>query len=207
VDPRFDEAVLGVRSGDPRAFRTLAEILGPALVRYLTILLRGDTHAAHDVAQEVLLRAWDAREDFESGPHLRRWVYRVAHCKAITWMRRRSPPGRRTLSLDAAGGDWQAGPATPESHDLVGALRRALRTLPANYVGAIHLHYLQGFTTGETARLLGLSRESVKMRLHRARRHLRDEIAREVATRRTEGRRREGETGGGAHAEEGRPDP
>lgn len=188
--PRFKEAFRRARTGDPRAFRTLADHLGPELVRFLTTFLGGDVHAAHDVTQDVLVQAWDNIQAIKNVGHLRRWCYRVARCKAVSWLRRRRPPGRTVEPLHAEevaeatrrGGRGHA-PRPPEPHgdedDLTIALRRALLRLPANYAGPVHLHYVQGFSTREAAVLLGLKRQTFKMRLHRARAFLRREIHRD----------------------------
>ena len=184
MDPRFEEALRRARSGDPRAFRRLADHLGPELIRYLTCFLHGDVHAAHDVAQDVLVQAWHTLERIEGAAHLRRWCFRVARCRAITWLRKRGPPGRPMESLDVVREDDTypdpaaedpPAPGPPEA-DLAGSLRRALQRLPAGYAAPVTLHYVQGCTTRETAELLGLNRTTVKMRLHRARAILRREI-------------------------------
>lgn len=194
MDPRFTEAFRRARTGDPRAFRTIADHLGPELVRFLTSFLGGDVHAAHDVSQDVLVQAWDNVQGLESVQHLRRWCYRVARCRAVSWLRRRRPPGRVVEPLyaeEVAESTPRGGRGhTPPVHepqggddDLTVALRRALLQLPANYAGPVHLHYVQGFTTREAAALLGVRRQTVKMRLHRARAFLRREIHRDQTRR------------------------
>ncbi len=183
MDPRLDEAVRRARFGDPRAFRTVAEHLGPDLVRYLTLFLGGDSHAANDVVQDTLVAAWDELPELHDVAHLRRWCYRVARCKAISWIRRRSPPGAAFNSLEAAkarGFDPEPtardGPA-PDLDGVDRAIQRAIRRLPPQYAGPVHLHYVQGCSTRETAELLGITRNTVKMRLHRARALLRRVLA------------------------------
>ncbi len=189
MDPRLEDAVRRARAGDPRAFRTLAEHLGPDLVRFVSFYLHGDVHAAHDVAQDTLVRAWDALAGIEDAAHLRRWCYKVARCKAVSWLRRRGPPGlARIEALEASGApparglrDHDPPPDATEGETLRELVRRAVGRLPPQYAGAVHLHYVQGCTTRETADLLGLTRGGVKMRLLRARAFLRREIHRHMA--------------------------
>lgn len=183
MDPSLNESVRRARSGDPRAFRTVARILGPDLIRFLTLFLGGDEHAAHDALQEVFLSAWDAREQFRSGSHMRRWCFQVARCKAVNWIRQTRPRGRRVESLDVVGEDGRCRAdlcaATPPARGREGshrALTAAMRRLPPRYAGPVHLYYVQGYSTRETAHLLGLNLPAVKMRLHRARAFLRHEI-------------------------------
>jgi len=77
--------------------------------------------------------------------------------------------------------------APPPAHagggDLTAALRRALLRLPPNYAGPVHLHYVQGYSTRDAAELLGITRQTVKMRLYRARAYLRREIHRDQLLR------------------------
>ena len=181
MDPSLDESVRRARSGDPRAFRTLADLLGPELIRFLTLHLGGDVHAAHDALQEVFLVAWDSRERFRDGAHFRRWCYQVARCKAVNWIRQRRPSGRRTESLDVRSPDGRrrsdlfvSDLPPPDAEPRHQALTRALRELPPRYAGAVHLYYLQGCSTREAANLLGVNVPALKMRLHRARAFLRD---------------------------------
>ena len=191
MDPHLEEAFRRARLGDPRAFRAVAERLGPEIVSFVRTFLRGDVHTANDVAQDTLVLAWEHRADIEDARHLRRWCYRVARWKAISWIRRlRFPEDRKveSLSLVREDGRPRFEPACPapeatEGHDLLSALHRALRRLPSRYAGPVHLYYVQGLDTRETAHLLGIKRATVKMRLHRARVLLRREIRREVAVR------------------------
>jgi hypothetical protein len=78
--------------------------------------------------------------------------------------------------------DLPGAPREPEAaldpDGLREALQEALKRLPVNYVGAVRLHYLSGYDTRETARILGLPRTTVKMRLHRARRFLKKAVLR-----------------------------
>lgn len=185
MDPRYEEAVRRARQGDPRAYRTIVETLGPGLVRFLTSFLRGDEHAAHDVAQDVLLEAWDNLGSMTDACHLRRWCYCVARCKAVTWIRQHTAPGRAMESIDVVRPDGRrpyepaVPPASPRPlEDLTSILRDALARLPVNYAGPVHLHYVQGYSTDEIAELLGIRQSAVKMRLHRARKFLRREIHR-----------------------------
>ncbi len=183
MDPHLEEAFRRARRGDPRAFRTLTDHLAPDLVRFLTFFLHGDAHAANDAAQETLVRAWDSLDAITDVAHLRRWCYRVGRCKAVSWLRRRGPPGRDVYSLSTQNDEgirYLEIPAKPDPRpqpdDLTTALHRAMDQLPDRYAGPVHLYYVQGLDTRETARLLGRRRDTVKMQLCRARRLLKRAI-------------------------------
>lgn len=181
----LDTLVACAQAGDAQAFRRMTEQLTPRLVRYVSIFLRGDLHTAQDVVQDAFIAAWRKIDTIRDGGHLVPWLYKVARCKAITWLRRRGPRGSPMDSIERANeiGQEVADPdgrdparlhlAGPESKPLVRALRRAIAQLPPMYAGVVRLHYLRGHATHEVARLLGLPRTTVKMRLFRARQKLR----------------------------------
>jgi RNA polymerase sigma-70 factor (ECF subfamily) len=186
VDPRQDRHQLATvfehaRAGDARAFRTLIEALAPEIVRFVTSLLRGDVESAHDVAQDVFVRAWRALPTLHDADHFRRWAFRVARCKAISHLR---GPGARLRQHARLPDDGEHGralasrevgvpDAVKERPPVYAALRAALHRLPPDYGAAIELHYLRGYALRETADLLGVTLPAVKMRLVRARASLR----------------------------------
>jgi RNA polymerase sigma-70 factor (ECF subfamily) len=164
----------------------------------VTRFLNGDLHAAQDVVQETLVRAWADVGRFADARHLENWCFSVARCRAVSWLRRRGPPGRRVFSMQATSSRWRIGrefeprrrapparsygsPWRPPQPGEAGAdelerVRRAVARLPPRYAGVVHLHYLQGLSTQDAAELLGVARTTVKMRLYRARKHLRREL-------------------------------
>ena len=179
MDPRQEVVFQSARAGDPRAFRSLIDHLGPPLVRFVTYLLRGDGDAAHDVVQDVFVRAWQALPTVESADHLRNWCYRVARCKSAS-MARRQGSRRRLLehlatlgdAVEVARSEGAHAPAPPEAGPPYEELRAAMHRLPRVYLAPIQLHYLQGLDTVATAQLLGLTVTTTKMRLRRGRQHL-----------------------------------
>ena len=187
MDPRQHAAFLDARAGDPRAFRTLIEALAPDLVRFTTYLLQGDQDGAQDVVQDVLVAAWQQLARIHDVDHLRRWCYRVARYRAGTWRRRLGTRGRPPVQLSTLSATVALSPPRaelPGQPDLVrerastfAALHVALRRLPVRYGAPVQLHYLQGYNLRETAHLLGTTHSSVKMRLVRARAHLRSTMS------------------------------
>jgi RNA polymerase sigma-70 factor (ECF subfamily) len=193
VDPRLEVVFQSARAGDPRAFRSLLDELGPPLVAFVTLLLNGDRDAAHDVAQDVFVRVWQEINHLQSAEHLRNWSYRVARCKTASLSRRQGsrwrllrhvcsqgdPPALAKLGIADADADADAVAEQPGLHR---TLRRAVELLPHAYLGPIELHYMQGLDTAETARLLGLTVTTIKMRLRRARLHLKRVLLRHPAS-------------------------
>ena len=134
----------------------------PALTRRLQRML-GDSHAAEDLCQEALARAWGrAPRDLPQG-HLRAWLHRTATNLALDELRRRRV--RRAAPLDEA---LDAGaPADPEAALHV---REALGRLTAHERLLLLLRFEGGLRHREIADLLAISEATARKRLSRARR-------------------------------------
>ena len=119
---------------------------------------------AEDVAQTVFLRLWERKRGFESGEHMKFWLIRVAvnECKKLL-----RSPRRRGVPLEEAG--EVPCPAGEENR----AVWEAVTALPEQYRLAVYLHYFEGYTTGEIARMTGTTASTVQTRLARARERLR----------------------------------
>ena len=125
---------------------------------------------ADDITQTVLLRLYETDKSFESDDHLKHWLIRVTlnECKKH-WR----SPWRRTEDLDAY---TQSLAFEEEScRDLL----RAVLALDTKYRVVIYLHYYEGYTIGEMARLLKLPPGTVGTRLARARNRLKADLSEE----------------------------
>lgn len=147
----------------------------PALRRRLRRML-GDEHAAEDVCQEALARAWSRGPREAADPdHVRAWLHRTATNLALDELRRRRV--RLAAPLDEA---LDAGvTADPDS-----ALhtREALGRLSAHERFLLLLRFESGLTHREIADLLAVTEATARKRLQRARRAF-AEAMRETAPR------------------------
>lgn len=125
-----------------------------------------NTADAEDVYQDVFLRLLDQRAENWDGEHTKAWLIRTTlnRCADLHRFRLRRPvlalediPELARPADDSAAGLWDAVARLPEK----------LRT-------AVHLHYAEGYSTEEIAALLGVPAATVRTRLHRARRQLKD---------------------------------
>ncbi|MDJ0973195.1 MAG: RNA polymerase sigma factor [Planctomycetota bacterium] len=189
-EPSLGALVRCARDGDPLAFRSVAERLGPELVRFVMRFTSQPKDFANDVVQDAFVAAWCNLDGIRDDNHIRPWLYRVARFKAVDRLRKRGPGGVPMTSLDMGRTIEVEPEAAPASDPADGvhtsreavrhAMSRALAALPVRYAGAVRLHYLHGMPVGETARLLGLPKPTVKMRLFRARRRLRQLLHGEI---------------------------
>jgi RNA polymerase sigma factor (sigma-70 family) len=164
-----------VRDHDPGAFRSLVTRHGPAVLQVCRAVLQ-DAHEADDAFQAtflVLVRKAPTIQNPESlGGWLRGVAYRTAtraRCRAA----RRRAIERNCAEL--ARNEHVADELTPELRELVG---EELDRLPDTYRLPVTLCYLQGLTHLEAAHRLGWPVGTVKVRLVRARRLLRERLDR-----------------------------
>jgi len=149
------------RAGDRRAFAALVErYQGLVIARAYAVL--HDRAEAEDAAQDAFLRAFRSLGQLRQPEAFVSWLLKTV----LNVARRRASKRARhpTSLLDAAVADRRE--PHPEVLDAIAAL-------PEGYQQVIHLHYSQGCSCEEIARLLGLQTGSVTSRLTRARQMLR----------------------------------
>ena len=134
------------------------------LILRLSYTYLKSTHDAEDICQTVLLKLMGAPARFEGPEHERAWVIRTTAnaCKDVL----RSGHRRRTVGLEAA--PDAAAPEEPESEVV-----DAVMALPRKYREAIYLHYYEGYSIREIAKLTGRSESAVSAHLSRGRAKLR----------------------------------
>lgn len=119
---------------------------------------------ADDVAQEVFLKLYTSDSSFASDEHAKAWLLRCAVNKSADILR--SHWYRFSLPLESAAD--KAYLDDPGSVELLGLLNR----LKPKIRIALYLHYYEGYTVCELAKILGISESSVRSRLMRGRRQL-----------------------------------
>jgi RNA polymerase sigma-70 factor (ECF subfamily) len=88
LDPTDDELVRQVLAGDRERFSTLVERYQTRLVNYLYRIVRS-LDDAHDLAQEVFIRVYQALDRYDSQYRFSTWLFRVAQNAAIDVLRKR----------------------------------------------------------------------------------------------------------------------
>jgi len=171
------------KAGDVGAFEQLSAAYADRLYMLLLRLL-GDRAEAEDVAQEVMLRAWQGISRFQGRSSYFTWLYRIAVNEANRALDKRSrrPPG---LSLGPEELQLPDAPALEparqaEASELRQALARALAELPPPLRTAIVLRDVEGLSTEEAAEIAGVGQAAFKSRLHQARLRVRTAIGDEA---------------------------
>ena len=149
----------------------------PKIQRYLTRLL--GTNEADDATQEVFAKISQALPQFRGESSLPTWIYRIATNTAYD--RLRSPSFHRAGEVPLESAAPVHDPSTGVDQTLVRremneCIDEYVARLPASYRSAVILSEHEGLTNQEIADTLGVSLETVKIRLHRGRARLRQDL-------------------------------
>ena len=177
------ELVGELQSGSESAFDWLVTHYHAAVFNLILGML-GDTSDAADATQEVFLKAFKGIRKFRGGSSLKTWLYRIAIREALNhrrWFKRHL---QKNVSIDAEPNDGHAPleiedeGATPfeqlASREIQGAVQSALAQVPEVFRSAVILRDLEGLSYEEVAEVLECSVGTVKSRILRGRRSLKD---------------------------------
>ncbi len=176
----------GLKRGDPEACACMIKQYAPR-VYAIAIRMVNSPDEAEEVLQETFISACKNIHKFEGRSALGTWLHRIATNAALMHLRKRK---HREVSLDAPvemhGGDdiyrevqdWAFAPddhaMNSETRDV---LEKAIAELPETLRTVFILREIEGYSTEETANILGISVSAAKVRLHRARLRLRESLA------------------------------
>ena len=186
-DDRSDEFDLIRRAvrKEEAAIRVIIQAHNRRLYRVARSIVRDDSEA-EDVLQEAYLRAFSSLAEFRGDSSLSTWLTRIALYEALWRLRRHSerPVSRIYPPSDANVVPFpfsEHQPADTEramaQRQLCQLVERAIDGLPPEFRTVLVARVIEGMTVVETADLLGLRPETVKTRLHRARRLLKVALA------------------------------
>jgi RNA polymerase sigma-70 factor, ECF subfamily len=183
-----DELLARVRRREEAAVRAIIRDNNRRLFRLARSIVRDDSEA-EDVVQEGYVRAFTRLGEFRGESSLSTWLTRIVINEALGRLRRRRP-SVDWESIEATGGaeaqiipfpssqpDPERAMAQREIHHI---LERAIDALPEPFRVVLVARLVEEMSIEETAELLDLRPETVKTRLHRARRLLRDDLERQV---------------------------
>jgi RNA polymerase sigma-70 factor (ECF subfamily) len=182
------QLMLDVKAGDEQSFELLLRKYRSPLVNFLYRMVR-DTAVAEDLAQEVFLRVYRARQEYAPSAKFTTWMFRIATNLALNSVRD-NRHRQMEISMDQtvdSGDDEQRAMEVPDrtpsiEQDLVARSRsemilRAVHALPEKQRAAVLLHKYQELDYDEIARILECSESALKSLLFRAYETLRVELA------------------------------
>jgi RNA polymerase sigma-70 factor (ECF subfamily) len=172
------DLVTAARDGDRDAFDELVKATY-ADVYTLAYRLTGDEEDARDVVQEAYLRAYRGLKHFRGDAQFSTWMYRITANCASTFLARRSRHRHDELTDDVPLADRRA-EVDPETMAAAESLRHrvsdALQELPPRLRAVVVLRDVYDLPHEAIATELGISEAAAKVRLHRARKKLRERL-------------------------------
>jgi len=170
------DLVAAARTGDRRAFD---EIVRRTYVDTYTLAVRltATDEDARDVVQESYLRAWKGIRRFRGEAQFSTWMYRITANTASSWSSRSRR--QRTVHLDDVADPVETEVAVhpelaTENTELLARLTAALEALPPRLRAVVLLKDVYGLSHEAIAEDLDISVTAAKVRLHRARKRMRD---------------------------------
>ena len=184
--------VAALQAGDAQAFETLVRRHSAPLLRLARRFL-GNEEDARDALQDALIAVHRSIGSFAGNAMLSTWLHRVVVNSCLMKLRskRRRPDEQDIESLlpQFLEDGHQLEPSTPwsdtaesmlEREETRAMVREAIAQLPDAYRIVLHLRDIEEMSTEETAEVLGITRNAVKIRLHRARQALRTLLDRQM---------------------------
>jgi RNA polymerase sigma-70 factor, ECF subfamily len=196
--PAEKELLRLARAGDGAAFETLVTHHERSIYSLALRILK-HPQDAEDITQQTFLSALENLQSFRGEAGFRTWLTRIATHAALKVLRKRE--GLPTISLNQATDTPEDGRPTPhpeyiadwrespehlvERRETARLIEEALQNIEPHHRMVFLLRDVEGFSIRETAETLGLTEANVKVRLLRARLHLRELLTRTFGDPRT----------------------
>jgi RNA polymerase sigma-70 factor, ECF subfamily len=190
-DPRQDQLLEKLKSGDEQAMVELADTYGSKIYQLAFRYLR-NKEDAEEITQDVLFKVYRKVGAFRGDAALSSWIYRITFNAAMSRLRtaryQRTQDDERQVLQTAEGepaasfrpdvADWsQMADETLLRSQLRSRVMSAILALPAIYRAPVMLRDIQGMSTEEASAMLKVKDQTLKSRLHRGRLILRKQLA------------------------------
>lgn len=172
------ELVKLVLAGDISAYAKIIETYED-FAYTLAIGILKSKEDAEEVTQDAFVKAFKALSTFKGDSAFSTWLYRIVYTTAISHLRKRKP---ETEDIDNLSGN-KLGMFAEESDDHLEkqerkiALKKALRKLKEDEAFIVLLYYYKELSVDEISIATNLSQSNVKVKLHRARKQLHEELS------------------------------
>ena len=166
MNSRTKKLLRRARKADTNAANELLRMHYGDVYSYLR-RLSGSRTDAEDLTQQTFIRVWSSLDRFRGRSRFSTWLHRIAYNCYVDWRRRNSAG-----ALNVPEQWWREhvddnpGPfSTLADRQLAQRLYEAVDQLEEDKKQTIHLHYYQGLSLRETAKVLGVATSTVKYRL------------------------------------------
>jgi len=171
-------------------FQEIYSTFQPRILGYLSRMVGAEE--AEELTQEVFVKVDKALKEFRGEAQLSTWIYRIATNAALDRLRHPSyrQRARECVPVDASTESmtefpdqnvWTGETRQDVDQQLIrlemnSCIREYIEQLPADYRAVLALSEVEGLKNREIAEILGVSLETVKIRLHRARARLKESL-------------------------------
>jgi RNA polymerase sigma-70 factor (ECF subfamily) len=177
------DVVARVLGGETALFEILLRRYNQRLFRIARSILRSDDEA-EDAVQQAYINAFTHLGQFAGDAAFATWLTRIAIHEALARTRQRTRRAETDLEEQEQMSRLVSDRRSPEEQtadrELTGLVEAAIDELPELYRVVFMMREVQQLSTAETASCLEVSEESVKVRLHRAKAMLRENLANRV---------------------------
>lgn len=173
-----------VREGDTASFGALLDRHRKPVIHFLLRMVQNQA-IAEELAQEVFLRVFRSRLNYEPSAKFTTWLFRIATNLAFNWLRdRKGEKGQESLADETASTvTRRLSDGSPNVESVLvnqvklSAVRDAIQKLPEKQRAAVLMHKYEEMEYSQIAKVLGCSESAVKSLLFRAYESLRVRLA------------------------------
>ena len=180
------DVMLRVKAGDDSAFEFLVQKYRRPMISFMYRMAHNSA-AAEDLAQEVFLRVYRSRANYEASAKFSTWIYRIATNLAVNHARdTRNQRPETTVSLDVPDAETGQTMDVPDTASTVeqnivqrerlAAIRQKVQALPERQKLAVMMHKYEQMDYKQIGEVLKLSESATKSLLFRAYETLRTEL-------------------------------
>lgn len=181
------ELIRAINAGRQELFKELVKRYEQSLYNF-GYRMCGNVQDTEDVVQETFLNVFRYLKNFRYEAKFKNWLYRIATSTCLKKKRKSKYAPEKELSLDdfipkdaadipADMPSWATLPLDKVLNDeLSRHIKEAILSLPEKYRLVIVLRDIEGFSTEEAAQILNLTSSNIKVRLHRARLFVKDQL-------------------------------
>ena len=177
LDNQIKSLCRRIKKADKNAASELLKIYYADIYSYLRRLC-GSRHDAEDLTQQTFLKVWSSLDGFAGRSKFSTWLYRIAHNTYLDWLRKNNADAQSHQDqwwYECI--DENPGPlANLAERQLSMRLYEAVDKLDEDKKHIVHLHYYQGLSLRETAKVLDVATSTVKYRLREVMKILKDKL-------------------------------
>lgn len=164
--------------GDLGAFEELVDKYKKSVFAIVYRII-GQYQEAEDITQEVFLIVYEKLYQFDMGKKFAPWIHKIAVNTAISALRKKKKAinvsfDETYIQDNTSGSDVDDPQTIFERTELSQFINEVIMELPENYRVIIALRYQMDYSNGEIAEVLGISKENVEVKVHRARKAMRN---------------------------------